>query len=90
MDGKAGERSGASPLNPILAILLAQLALSMALAAVFWGVSGSVAGYSALLGGLTCVIPNAFLALRAKKYFHRRSGRLPVEIGLTCGGYFTA
>jgi ATP synthase protein I len=64
MDGKAGERSGASPLNPILAILLAQLALSMALAAVFWGVSGSVAGYSALLGGLTCVIPNAFLALR--------------------------
>jgi ATP synthase protein I len=27
-------------------------------------VSGRVAGYSALLGGLTCVIPNAFLALR--------------------------
>jgi ATP synthase protein I len=27
-------------------------------------VSGSVSGYSALLGGLTCVIPNAFLALR--------------------------
>jgi ATP synthase protein I len=34
------------------------------LAALFWGVNGTVAGYSALLGGLTCVVPNAFLALR--------------------------
>jgi ATP synthase protein I len=64
MDGKARERSGASPMNPMLAILLAQLGLSVALAALFWGISGSVAGYSALLGGLTCVIPNTFLALR--------------------------
>jgi ATP synthase protein I len=64
MDGKARERSSASPVNPLLAILLAQLAVSVALAAMFWGVSGSVAGYSALLGGLTCVIPNGFLALR--------------------------
>jgi ATP synthase protein I len=31
---------------------------------VFWGLQGPVAGYSALLGSLTCVIPNAFLALR--------------------------
>ena len=45
-------------------ILLAQLGLGMVLAMLFWGVSGRVAGYSALLGGLTCVIPNAFLALR--------------------------
>jgi len=36
----------------------------MVLAAVLWGLAGSVAGYSALLGSLTCVIPNAFLALR--------------------------
>lgn len=64
MDGKAGERSSASPVIPLLAILLLQLALSVALAAIFWGTSGSVAAYSALLGGLTCVIPNAFLALR--------------------------
>jgi ATP synthase protein I len=34
------------------------------LATVFWGIGGRVSGYSALLGGLTCVIPNAFLALR--------------------------
>ena len=45
-------------------ILLAQLGLGVVLAMLFWGVSGRVAGYSALLGGLTCVIPNAFLALR--------------------------
>lgn len=45
-------------------VLLAQLGLSMALAAIFWGMDGLTSGYSALLGGLTCVIPNAFLALR--------------------------
>ncbi len=45
-------------------VLLAQLGLSVVLAMLFLGVSGRVAGYSALLGGLICVIPNAFLALR--------------------------
>lgn len=64
MTGEAKEQSGARPMSPLLAILTAQLALSLVLSAVFWGVGGSVAGYSALLGGLACVIPNAFLALR--------------------------
>jgi ATP synthase protein I len=36
----------------------------MALAVLFWGTDGYVSGYSAMLGGLSCVIPNAFLALR--------------------------
>ena len=45
-------------------VLLAQLGLTVVLAIVFWGTDGRVSGYSALLGGLTCVIPNAFLALR--------------------------
>ena len=45
-------------------VLLAQLGLTVALAVIFWGTDGRVSGYSALLGGLTCVIPNAFLALR--------------------------
>ena len=45
-------------------VLLAQLGLSVVLAALFWGMNGTVSGYSVLLGGLTCVIPNAFLALR--------------------------
>ena len=45
-------------------ILLAQLGLSVILAALIWGIYGNVAGYSALLGGMICVVPNAFLALR--------------------------
>lgn len=48
----------------VLRLLLAQGVLSVVVAALFWGLSGQVAGYSALTGGLTCVIPNAFLALR--------------------------
>ena len=45
-------------------VLLAQIGLTVVLALIFWGTDGRVSGYSALLGGLTCVIPNAFLALR--------------------------
>jgi len=45
-------------------VLLAQLGITVVLAMLFWGTDGSVSGYSALLGGLACVIPNAFLALR--------------------------
>ena len=45
-------------------VLMWQFLVGTALAAVLWGVFDKVAGYSALLGGLICVIPNAFLALR--------------------------
>lgn len=45
-------------------VLLAQLGMTAFLAMLFWGTDGRVTGYSALLGGLICVIPNAFLALR--------------------------
>jgi len=41
-----------------------QFLVGLVLAAALWGFFGGVAGYSALLGGLTAVIPNAFLALR--------------------------
>jgi len=62
MDTRAAEST--SRLSVISKVLLAQLGLSVVLAMLFWGVDGFVAAYSALLGGLTCVIPNAFLALR--------------------------
>ena len=62
MDARAEEH--ASRLNVIAKVLLVQLGLSVVLAMLFWGVDGFVPAYSALLGGLTCVIPNAFLALR--------------------------
>ena len=48
----------------MLKVLVGQIGIGVVLAAVFWGLSGHVAGYSALLGALTCAIPNAFLALR--------------------------
>lgn len=48
----------------MLKVLVAQLGIGVVLAAVLWGLYGHVAGYSALIGSLTCVIPNAFLALR--------------------------
>ncbi len=55
--------SGSST-NVMLKVLLGQIGIGVALAALFWGFSGPVAGYSALLGSLTCAVPNAFLALR--------------------------
>ena len=45
-------------------VLMWQFIVGAVLAAVLWLVFGKVAGYSALLGSLTCVIPNAFLGLR--------------------------
>ena len=55
--------SGSSS-NIVLRVLMAQIGSGAVLAAVLWGLHGHVAGYSALLGSLTCVIPNGFLALR--------------------------
>ena len=45
-------------------VLMWQFLTGAALAAVLLGVFGKVAGYSAMLGSLTAVIPNAFLGLR--------------------------
>ena len=48
----------------MLKVLIWQIGVGAVLAAALWSMYGQVAGYSALLGALTCVIPNAFLALR--------------------------
>ncbi|MEJ2171500.1 F0F1 ATP synthase subunit I [Gammaproteobacteria bacterium] len=48
----------------MLKVLAGQIGVGAVLAAVFWSTYGQIAGYSALLGSLVCVIPNAFLALR--------------------------
>ena len=62
---EADETSGASSSSPVVKkVLLAQTGLTLALAALFWGFNGFISGYSALLGGLTAVIPNGFLAAR--------------------------
>jgi len=48
----------------IARVLLWQLVTGLVLAAVLWGAFDHIAGYSAVLGSLTAVIPNAFLAMR--------------------------
>jgi ATP synthase protein I len=48
----------------MLRVLMAQMGVGVVLAVVLWSIYGDVAGYSALLGSLVCVIPNAFLAMR--------------------------
>ena len=45
-------------------VLMWQFVVGVILAAVIWGVFGIVAGYSAILGSLICVVPNAYLGLR--------------------------
>jgi ATP synthase protein I len=66
---EADETSGASSRsafaeNVVKKVLLAQTGLTLVLAALFWGFNDFVSAYSALLGGLTAVIPNGFLAAR--------------------------
>ena len=48
----------------MLKVIAVQIGLGAALAAALWSVLGNIAGYSALLGCLTSVLPNGFLALR--------------------------
>lgn len=51
-------------MNAVIKILLAQTALTVLAGIVALGIGGLVAGYSAVLGGLVCVIPSAFLGAR--------------------------
>ena len=50
--------------STIAKVLKWQLLVGVVLSAALWVAWDAVAGYSALLGSLTCVVPNAFLALR--------------------------
>lgn len=56
--------TASSSTQPMVRVLLLQIGLGMVVAMLFWGMNGTVSGYSAALGALTCVLPNAFLALR--------------------------
>ncbi len=53
-----------NPLAAIFRILIAQLFASLLIGAAALVLADSTAALSAVLGGLICVIPNAFLALR--------------------------
>ncbi|MEL7536973.1 MAG: ATP synthase subunit I [Pseudomonadota bacterium] len=64
-------------MNSALLTLALQAALSIVLALVALGLSGKVAAYSVLLGGLATVLPNAYLAARlAAPSLRNDAGRL--------------
>lgn len=54
----------ASAGKAMFGILAAQLGVSFLLAAIGGFAAGKTAAYSGLIGGLICVLPNTFLALR--------------------------
>ena len=51
-------------MKAVTKILMMQLLLTLIAGLVGWSLIGVVAGYSAVLGGLICVIPNAFMGMR--------------------------
>jgi ATP synthase protein I len=64
MMAREEERFTASTTSTVARVLLLQLGSSVLLALLFWGIGGRISGFSALLGGLICLLPNAYLALR--------------------------
>lgn len=57
----------------VFKVLLFQAAIVCVLGLIFLLARGSVAGYSALLGGLTALVPNAFFSFKAFRYYGARS-----------------
>lgn len=62
--GNVGVMPETNPLTAILRVLLTQISVGLALSGAGFAFSGAVAAYSAILGNLVCVVPNAFLGLR--------------------------
>lgn len=62
-------------LRVIVLLLRWQLLFAFAAGAVAWLFAGGVAGYSALLGGLTCWLPNRWFAWRAFRHEGARAAR---------------
>ena len=48
----------------IIRVLIYQLLATVVLASIIWFFAGKVAGYSSVLGGLICLVPNTFLGTR--------------------------
>ncbi|MBL0950961.1 MAG: F0F1 ATP synthase subunit I [Pseudomonas sp.] len=60
---------------PVFPVLVAQLIVLLLAAAVGWQWRGSVAGYSALLGGLIAWLPNLYFAHKAFRFSGARAAR---------------
>ena len=48
----------------IIRVLIYQLLATVVLASIIWFFAGKVAGYSSVLGGFICLVPNIFLGTR--------------------------
>lgn len=57
-------------MNVVTKVLGMQLILALLTALVAWPLFGTVAAYSAVLGGMVCVIPSAFLGARMMAVRH--------------------
>jgi len=62
---------------PMARWLSIELSLTVILS-LFWVIESRLAGYSAFIGGLICVIPNAYFAHRIYRYQGARQARLMV------------
>lgn len=60
---------------PVFPVLVAQLIVLLLAAAVGWQWRGSVAGYSALLGGLIAWLPNLYFAHKAFRFSGARAAQ---------------
>lgn len=60
---------------PVFPVLLAQLIVLLLAALVAWQALGSVAGYSALLGGAIAWLPNLYFAHKAFRFSGARAAR---------------
>jgi ATP synthase protein I len=66
------------PRPPVYRVIVLQLALTLISAFVAW-LHSDVAAKSALLGGLTCTLPNAYFIWRAFRYTGARSASMIVQ-----------
>lgn len=60
-------RLSSIPRPPVYRIVVLQLILTLICGALAW-IHSDVAAYSALLGGLTCALPNAYFIWRSFRY----------------------
>jgi ATP synthase protein I len=61
--------------QPGFPVLLVQAIVCLLVSLLFFLGKGLTAGYSALLGGMIALLPNAFFAYKAFRYFGARSAR---------------
>jgi len=64
---------------PVYKVIVAQLVMSVFIAAISLVISGVVLGYSALLGGLISALPNGYFALHAFRFQGARNAQNVVK-----------